>query len=181
MSKGKEREIQLALFNRYSSQFAFAAPNYTPREWWECDLWAMLRSGYVIEYEIKLSMSDFHADKNKRMTFFDYEEQEQKTFVKHEMLSERSTRCPNRFMFCVPATISEKVIKAIPDWAGLLVYDFEASYYPHSERITKIKPAPLIHKTKCQDDELRKCMNCLTNRYWPLLERHYQLRKEANQ
>lgn len=60
-----ERTIQLALFQHLRSTCVCAAPNYTPDGWWECDVWAVTRAGYGIEYEIKLSVHDFRADKQK--------------------------------------------------------------------------------------------------------------------
>ena len=159
MGKAKERSFQMALYWKYRSQFTFAAPNYTPRKWWECDMWALLRSGYTIEYEIKMSMSDLHADKNKQQSFY---EPHYCTMRKHDMLSEGHQYAPNRFMFVVPESIAEKAKNAIPDWAELLVH--------HDRfRITKAKPAPLIHKNKEHQQTLEHCMTCLTNRYWPML------------
>ena len=119
MGKLEERSFQISLYWKYRSQFAFAAPNYTPRKWWECDMWALLRSGYTIEYEIKMSMSDFHADKNKERIF--YESNDDHTAKKHDMLSDGHHYAPNRFMFVVPHSIQAQAEKAIPDWAGLLV------------------------------------------------------------
>lgn len=161
MSKSDERSFQISLYQKYRSQFVFAAPNYTPGKWWECDMWALLRSGYTIEYEIKMSMSDFHADKNKRQSY--YEPDDYYTANKHDMLSEGHHYAPNRFMFVVPQSIAEKAKNAIPDWAGLLVV--------RSPRlITKAKTAPLIHKQKDHQRTLEHCMKCLTHRYWPMLE-----------
>jgi outer membrane autotransporter protein len=40
-------------------------PNYTPKNWFECDVMAVTKAGYLEEYEIKLSASDFKADSKK--------------------------------------------------------------------------------------------------------------------
>ena len=40
-------------------------PRYTPKGWWECDVFELTTSGYFREYEIKTSLSDFRNDAKK--------------------------------------------------------------------------------------------------------------------
>jgi len=159
-----ERSIQLRLFWKYSSQFVFAAPNYTPEHWWECDMWGLLRSGYAIEYEIKLSMSDFYADRTKQKTMYSRQTGEMYTANKHAMLSRKDERCPNRFAYVVPESLQDQVQAALPEWAGLLIISDG-----RSANVKKVVPPPLLHKNKDHDEVLKHCMKCITHRYWPML------------
>ena len=43
----------------------FCLPNFTPRRWWECDVFEVTRAGYFREYEVKMTISDFKADRKK--------------------------------------------------------------------------------------------------------------------
>jgi len=58
------RDIQRALIlPRYRQSTVM--PNYTPRGWWECDVFELTKAEMFVEYEIKLSRADFRADRNK--------------------------------------------------------------------------------------------------------------------
>ena len=60
----QEKRIQIALFDRYHTTWSRAFPNIYAFDW-ECDMLAITRSGYAIEYEIKDTYSDFKADFTK--------------------------------------------------------------------------------------------------------------------
>lgn len=40
-------------------------PNFTPKTWWECDIFSVNDNGMMYEHEIKLSVQDFRADFKK--------------------------------------------------------------------------------------------------------------------
>ena len=67
MNKWTETEMQLALFSWLENAGrTLILPNFTPRKWHECDLFSITTSLYFHEIEVKVSVSDFYADKAKR-------------------------------------------------------------------------------------------------------------------
>jgi len=65
------RDIQRRLMvERYRRSFVLY--NYTPKTWFECDVFEITQAGYFREYEIKLSLSDFKADAEKQKTIWKY-------------------------------------------------------------------------------------------------------------
>lgn len=65
VQKITELDIQIALWKDLQSSRDLVMPNYTPKKWFECDVMAVTKAGYLEEYEIKLSASDFKADAKK--------------------------------------------------------------------------------------------------------------------
>jgi hypothetical protein len=63
------REIQQRLIvERYRR--GICVPNYTPKDWWECDVFELTPAGYFREYEIKMTVADFRADAATRNNDF---------------------------------------------------------------------------------------------------------------
>lgn len=118
-----EQSIQRLLFLRHRSA-QFVLPNYTPPGWYECDLFVLSAAGYSIEYEIKLTKSDFMAEKKKRL--------------KHEHLSYRDAGVPTRFFYVVPDGLV--LIREVPDYAGLVYIDRGSMVF--------VRPAPRLSKDK---------------------------------
>lgn len=96
----------------------------------ECDLFKITGSDFVIEYEIKISRSDFFADFKKQGG------------KKHLHLQGGSTHCPNRFYYVMPAGLIK--VDECPKYAGLLEWN-------QYESFDTLKNAPLIHKQKFQN------------------------------
>lgn len=71
----------------------------------EMDVAVLSQSGLLHEYEVKISRSDFLADKKKRK--FQYYDQR--------------IYCPNYFYYVCPEGLIQK--NEIPKWAGLYYYD----------------------------------------------------------
>lgn len=102
-------------------------PNFTPRGWWECDVFELTGAGYFTEYEVKVSRSDFRADSSKaRRTYIG------PVTKKHDMLSARSKHGPVRFYFCTPVGLIEQ--KDLPEWAGLIEFRETADGEAREER-----------------------------------------------
>lgn len=89
---------------------------------YEMDVFKLMHSGYVVEYEIKISKSDFKADFKKGN--------------KHSLMEDKKCMC-NRFYFVVPEGLIN--INEVPKYAGLI-------YFTKNEFFHIIKTAPLIHK-----------------------------------
>ncbi len=106
---------------------------------YEMDMFRLMQSGFVIEYEIKISKSDFKADFEKGTTNWRGEKIEG---GKHEDLKGGKRIC-NRFFFVAPEGIID--VKDVPEYAGLIVYK--------NDTLHMVKNAPLLHKRKATDDK----------------------------
>lgn len=122
----------------------FCLPRYTPKNWFECDVFEVTKAGYFVEYEIKITVSDFKADAAKvRAERWD-KQASKGDLNKHQMLANGDLRSPNRFYFVTPIELLGEV--AIPIWAGLLVAEPWADYpFP---MLRQIKEAPKLHRQK---------------------------------
>lgn len=133
-----EFDMQSLLWKEFTKKVKFMFHNifffYEPlkdangRSTVEMDFMVIDNDGYCNEYEIKTTKSDFR------------EEFESKK-AKHNMLSEGSTSCPNRYYFACPKGIID--IKDVPAYAGLV------EFYKTPEGVFKMRvarKAPLIHK-----------------------------------
>ena len=145
---------------------------------WESDKLIWTKSGYIYEFEIKISRSDFKNDfkhkkekhivlastidrdkaKEIQMSLFEQKEQENRHWSR-EMLERRygdidamakGKRMPNYFYYAVPTGMLEP--NEVPPYAGLIYIDSEYRYVKQSYRI--VKEAPQLHKTKYTDAEL---------------------------
>lgn len=116
---------------------AYVLPRYTPRKWWECDVFLMTKSGYFREFEIKMTRADFLKDAAKTKTYGT----DRRT--KHQRLAARCPFGPTRFTFCAPAGVIP--LELVPEWAGLLEFTTgdEAPYGPYPKTI---KRAPALHR-----------------------------------
>ncbi len=116
------KDIQrLLIANRYRE--SFTVPNYTPQGWFESDVFEITPAGYFVEYEIKISLSDFKQDVKKKKEHIRYNRAEKKleTFTldsKHGMLSKSSPLAPSRFWYVCPENLIKPEI--LPAWAGLI-------------------------------------------------------------
>lgn len=90
---------------------------------YEMDVFRLMRSGFIVEYEIKVSRSDFRADFGKG--------------TKHREITGGLRDC-NRFYFVVP----KKLVTAaeLPSYAGLIWYN--------GHKFEVVRNAPLLHKEK---------------------------------
>lgn len=107
-------------------------PNYY-FGFYEMDLFRLLDSGYSVEYEIKVSRSDFKADFKKSFKTYSGLKSD-----KHYDLANGKRVC-NRFFFVVPANLVK--VEEIPDHCGLI-------YYHADGRMEVIKNAKMLHKRK---------------------------------
>lgn len=105
------------------------------------DLLAVTSTGLVVEYEIKVTRSDFFRDKVKGKDQY------------FKMVDIVPDRIPNKFYYVVPIGLVE--VDEVPDWAGL-IYITE-NLVPYSK-----KAAPLIHKHK---HDLQKIYRKITTLY----------------
>jgi hypothetical protein len=136
-------QIQRRILRDHYRQ-SFVLPNYTPRGWWECDVFQITKAGYFVEYEIKLSLADFKADADKRKSpRWQFNGEFSTARNKHEDLKARSPLGPSRFYYVAPAGLLPT--NMIPEWAGLI----EARESKHEiPFVGEIKKAPRLHSQK---------------------------------
>ena len=102
---------------------------------WEMDIFRMVPTGYIYEYEIKISKSDFKNDFKKSFGYSN----------KHEKLRNWKLDC-NRFYFIVPENLIK--IDEVPKYCWL-IYFYET---PKWWYFKTIKNAPFLHKEKRNQD-----------------------------
>lgn len=150
------REIQRRIIvERYRR--AFVLPNFTPRHWFECDVFELTKSGFFTEYEIKISASDFYADATKvrgRLTG-EHPNFERVEESKHSLLASNHQNGPTRFFFVIAASMTHNgslgivPVVRIPEWAGLIHATPNPNRRaPHNVSLTVIRSAPRLHTTK---------------------------------
>jgi hypothetical protein len=131
-----ELSLQLAILRHVGTNVAAFCPNYTPVGWGECDVWTITKSGYVTEYEIKVSKPDFMADMRKTVN----------GQLKHDLLAQG--KGPSRFWYVVTHAIGDLSLElACPAHAGLIVV--EANGFAKVRR-----EAPRLNKTKVTAKEI---------------------------
>ena len=116
---------------------------------YEMDCFKVMKTGMVVEYEVKISRSDFFNDFKKYQTAYGkFDDKllawpDKRNVLKHDQI--RDGHGPNRFFFVVPEGLVQKT--EIPSHAGLM-------YYYDGLRgtgISTIKPAPLLHRNEFQN------------------------------
>jgi hypothetical protein len=154
------KSVTVSLWWKLHGASQLLIPRYTPRGWWECDLWRLTKSGYVEEYEIKLTVADFNQDAKKeepaRERFNRQSRQWEPTPArnKHLILS-GTTEGPSRFYFVLPKEVLDRV--QIPEWAGAIVVS------GHS--VWQTKQAPKRHQDKWEGDRDLICRTFMY-RFW---------------
>lgn len=164
-----ERGIQNALFPwlAFERGYLLSCPNYTPLGWFECDLWAVTKAGFAVEFEIKISVADFKADTKKGPTEHELKRYEAAPHrmpgfdprTKHNRLFDADPRGPSRFFYVTPARLLDGI--EIPPFAGLIVMSDRM-------RPSVIRDAPKLHKTKVKDQILTHCRSVFYHRFWNL-------------
>ncbi|MBD3174333.1 MAG: hypothetical protein GF320_04080 [Armatimonadia bacterium] len=163
-----ERRVQNAFWREYCSSYEVLCPNFTPTDWWECDIFGVTKAGLAHEFEIKLSVADFKADAAKDGFWLGNELRSRgpdtpdsiETLNKHELLAARSPRGPSRFYFVLPEELCDQV--ELPDWAGLrgISRSGPRVYVGH------LRDAPLLHREKVSEDMLSQMRRNFYFRYW---------------
>lgn len=101
-----------------------------PHSNWESDVLSINKSDKVVEFEVKISRSDFLADK-KKSRYWHYDN------------GTVLVGTPNRFYYACPPNLID--VSELPWFAGLLYV---------SDTIEVIRKAPLMNKTKHSREKL---------------------------
>jgi len=155
-----EKQIQDEIWSRLPFR-NFTISNFSPNNWWECDLCTISKSGYLTEYEIKMSKADFRSDFKKKCMGWGF------TGIrggingkyKHELLSERNC-VPKHFYFVIPEEIEESL--DIPEYAGLITFGDRGNYI----HLNTKKLAPKLSKSKACEGTITRMQCSLSDKYW---------------
>lgn len=107
---------------------------------WETDLFVLRMNGYSLEFEIKVTRSDFMADakKVKKHQIL----KDGKYILQHKGNASKVVKIhnfrPNKFYYAVPAGMIQ--IDEVPKYAGLIYI------YPATRSAVVVKNAPFIHR-----------------------------------
>lgn len=159
-----EFDIQNAMFSRLFTGHIHICPNYTPRGWFECDMFAVTMAGYFVEFEIKISAADFRNDVKKsrdKRTIHDFcahrlPEMERK----HDLLAAKDKRGPSRFFYVLP----ENVVASsdVPEWAGI----WRASRFGERVVLGMERKAPQLHKEMVDASVVHHLQKIFYYRFW---------------
>ena len=168
-----ETNIQCALFRRERQQ-QLVIPNYTPRHWFECDLFVVTKACHFREYEIKLTASDLRADESKRLKGWrlraraeeSVEQQErqrrrQEGASKHELLSTGYTHGPSQFTYITPEDVAQP--DDVPEWAGLIHVSVDKY---DRVLLRKVKKPKRLHDQKIEQRVIDHARGVCYWRFW---------------
>lgn len=126
VKKMTEKVGQYGLFIRFHSGAKYMVPNmcYCLGE---ADMFLVQRNDYSHEFEVKISRSDFLADKKKKKKHCNLQ------FPLGGM------KTPNKFSYVVPKDMIK--VEEVPDYAGLY-------YIWHDGGISEVKAPKFLHKSK---------------------------------
>lgn len=118
--------------------------------YYEMDVFRLMPSGLIVEYEIKISRSDYFQDFKKSHTeWTGIPGLEQKTTkLKHEWVEKGGG--PNRFYFVTPKGLIKP--EELPDYAGLI----EFSSTDDEEWFNTTVVAKIIHKSKYPNERYKE-------------------------
>jgi hypothetical protein len=135
-----EKQCQLVMYERSPGQ---------------PDVIGVNKNRFLLEVEVKRSMSDFRANQ-KKLHFLN-------RFSSNVELSDLYTRkAPKQFWFMVPENLVSKIEKELPEFAGLMTAD--------SRTAVVVKPSPTNHLSeKLTIKECVKLMNCAGNQMISLM------------
>jgi hypothetical protein len=145
------------MYQARSHAYDIIIPNFFVG-YYEMDVFKLMQSGLIVEYEIKISRSDFFADFKKGEG------------QKHSKMKQKECTC-NRFYYVVPEGLIK--VEEVPDYAGLIYY----KQYKYGWCET-IKNAPLIHKIKQPDNIYKHLAHKLSFRSQLIESKYRKLKHE---
>lgn len=132
-------------------------PNYTPNNWFECDVFELTPSGQFREYEIKLTRADFRNDAKKEHERI--VDGVRRMVNKYEALVTCAPNTPNRFYYVCPVGVITD--SELPSWAGLIYCHPGRGRFPVRTELRK--EAPRLHRRPI-DEKIREHMETVF--YW---------------
>jgi len=161
-------DLTCALYNPLRASSAILVPRYTPLGWFECDLCRVTKTGYLHEYEVKVSLGDFRADAAKAPTKWQKVDGSWGNHphgkAKHDRLANGDTRGPVHFWYVVPSAIADAVQAELPAFAGLIAADRKSRRVTLTHRVK----APRLHKQKANPLIAIHVASLFPYRFWNL-------------
>ena len=157
------KEIQYAVARWAGIQRSLLIPNLSHAffPYWEADLVAVLPSGYMTEYEIKISVADVKREWNKDR----WKPPGRRIFA----------NIIRRYYVVMPAARAEQAVPLIPDdvGAGVLTVEYVEIRSNMISRVTELrKPKINTMARKVTDSERIHLGNLMAMRYWNERRRH---------
>lgn len=165
-----EKLIQRSLMlGRYSR--SIVCPNYTPKDWFECDLIEVTKSGFFREYEIKLTLSDFRADRSKKANKRVFVDGQLTTELqsKHQRLADGDINGPVQFWFVCPKGLIPHT--ELPAWSGLIEVEASNPRRPYCGETIR---APRLHRSRLDPKVKEHLMSIF---YWRFI--HHLIRNHV--
>ena len=125
----------------------------------ESDIFALYKSGYKYNYEIKVTLADFKRDFEKIIHMY----------LSTPDLIEKQPF--NRWAFVVPESLLDSVMPLVPDYAGILKIVPDHRYPDKAGWPEVVKKPPLIHKIKVTQEESRRIAVSMSWKYYGALRR----------
>lgn len=169
-----ERQIQNKLHSILEDCFHHIIPNFTPKGWHECDMWAVSKAGYSFEFEIKVSKADFKKDAKKveNPRSFHWGRDQKNVKTKHQRISESDIKGPNRFYYVLPEDVVTD--EEVPEWAGIYRWrkeePSEGGEFKLAHRggiaMWKEREAPMLSKESAPSDQIEQAGKAFYYRFW---------------
>lgn len=152
--KLREPKIQIILYNwlHFTLHHEYIMPNVKYIYGWECDIISLTQSGFVNEFEIKISKADFKADFNKE--------------VKHKRMSQRINFRPSKFWYVIHGFDLDT--SEVPEYAGLI--KIMPDNYGFGAKCAVIKKAPKIYNKPLPNHHVESLKKISYKRMWVALE-----------
>ncbi len=142
--------------------------NFTPRQWFECDLAVVTKAGYFVEYEVKLTVADIRADAKKyRERYLNLDARRTRwpfrrcREFKHDQMRQSDVRGPSRYFMAVPESLVDR--PEIPKWAGVVKLSDFGSRRLHA---SLYRPAQRLHGHKVDRQFVQLMQRSGYYRYW---------------
>jgi hypothetical protein len=127
---------------------------------WEADVVSVNRTGFISEFEIKVSRADFKAEAKKAHRRLLTDPVQHSTFF-GSIIHPR----PNYFFFAVPEGLIEP--EEVPDYAGLIyVHKRVEAHRLYYGTASQVKAAKRLHRDRINDGQRIQLARALTMRYW---------------
>ena len=156
-----ERQVQLMLWKKLQGCMRWVVPNFTPDDWFECDVWAVNRAGVAWEFEIKTSRGDFRKDAAKMPgSLFNASRglMRSNMLPKYERLASGDCKGPAHFVYVAPKGVIPR--DEVPAWAGLWEFEDKWSGF---DRVLK---SSTLHRIPVMELELERSARAVMYRLW---------------
>lgn len=158
--------MQAVLWEKLCGSLPLLVPNFSPEDWFECDVWGLTTAGLAWEFEIKVDRSDFRKDASKAPgSLFTAGHRIMRSTMdsKYSRLASGDYKGPSNFVYVAPKGVIPP--DEVPVWAGLWEYT-------PGDGLVKTLKAQRLHKSPVPDKEVERARKAILYRYWNNLRSH---------